>query len=148
MNIKVQVIRTLDDGTQTTGNLFVSGDQTYTCSTLERPYLNNQRGISCIPAGRYICVKKDATEAIPYQHISITNVPNRSGVAIHTGNLYSQSKGCILVGKNYADINKDGHTDVLNSRNTFTQLMNVLPDEFSLQITEAITKSFPKTILS
>lgn len=142
--IQVQLIRTIDNGVQTTGKLYVSGEQTFTCDTLERPYLNNQRGISCIPAGRYICIRKAATEAIPYTHITITNVPNRSGVAIHTGNLYTQSKGCILVGKGYADINKDGHTDVLQSRDTFTKLMNVLPEEFTLHISEAITRTKPK----
>ena len=141
MDIKVQVIRSTDNGIQTVGKLYVSGDQHYTCDTLERPFKNNEKGVSCIPAGRYICVKRDATEAIPYQHVSITNVPGRSGVAIHSGNLYSHSKGCILVGKNYADINRDGQQDVLNSRKVFMELMNVLPDEFTLHITEAITVS-------
>lgn len=148
MDIKVQLIRTTDNSIQTVGKIYVSGDQHYTADTLERPYKNNEKGISCIPAGRYICVKVGPSEAIPYDHISITNVPNRSGVCIHSGNLYTHSKGCIIVGKGYADINKDGQQDVLQSKKTLIELMNVLPDEFTLNITEAITVTRKPTILT
>ena len=139
--IQVQLIRTIDNGVETTGKLYITGDQHFACDTLERTYANNQRGISCIPAGKYICVKKDATEAIPYQHVSITNIPNRSGVAIHSGNHFFHSKGCILVGLMGKDINKDGQVDILQSRDTFIKLMNVLTDEFTLSITEAQIKT-------
>lgn len=139
MDIKVQLIRTTDNGVQTVGKLYVSGDQHYTCDTLERPFKNNEKGVSCIPSGRYICGKLAPTEAIPYPHIAVYNVPGRDGIRIHSGNLFSHSRGCILVGKGYADINKDGQKDVLSSKQTLIELMNVLPDEFTLHITEAIT---------
>ena len=139
MDIKVQLIRTTDNGVQTIGKLYVSGDQHATFDTLERPFKNNERGVSCIPSGRYICSKLNPTEAIPYPHIAVHNVSGREGIRIHSGNLYSHSRGCILIGKGYADINKDGQSDVLQSKQSLIELMNVLPDEFTLHITEAIT---------
>lgn len=146
MNIKVQLMRTLDTGIETTGKLYVNGDLIFTCDTLERTYADNQRGISCIPAGRYICTKVPATEAIPYAHISVTNVPNRSGIKIHKGNLYTHSKGCILLGRGWGDINKDGQMDILNSKNTFDQFLREMPQDFTLHISEAITRTKPKPI--
>lgn len=145
--LKVDLIRTTDNGVQTVGKFYISGDQHFTCDTLERTYADNKRGISCIPAGKYHCAKKLATKNIPYEHITILNVPNRDGIAIHKGNLFTSSRGCILVGKGWGDINNDNNVDILNSSNTFASLMSFLPDEFILSITEAIkTKPHEKIV--
>ena len=140
--IEVEIIRGKDNGIQTVGALYLWGDVSYACDTIERTYANNQRQISCIPAGKYICKKVVATEAIPYPHIWITNVSNRDGIKIHSGNLYSHSKGCVIVGKGFSDINKDGQQDILYSRDTLKELMSILPDEFNLTITEGERKLY------
>lgn len=106
----------------------------FSCLTLERPWLNNTKGISCIPTGTYICVKVPATEHIKYPHISVTNVSNRSGVCVHIFNEFFQSEGCIGVGSSWGDINKDNIPDLLHSGDTFKSLMSVMPDEFLLTI--------------
>jgi hypothetical protein len=71
---------------------------------------------------------------IPYLHLAIQNVPNRSGICVHVANKYSELLGCVAVGKGYGDLNKDGEMDVLQSRITFERLMAVAPDHFTLTI--------------
>lgn len=104
------------------------------CETLELPDKNNQKQISCIPKGEYNCVKVGATANIPYEHISVQNVPNRDGVCIHSANFYTQLRGCLAVGKNRIDINNDGVKDITDSMNTFKQLMMLTPNTFKLII--------------
>lgn len=144
MSLQIQLIRTKDNGVETVGKLYVSGDAIFTSDTLERTYDGNKRGISCIPGGKYLCKKKDGTEAIPYRHISIMGVSGREGICMHTGNLYTHSRGCILLGRGFSDINKDGQMDILNSKNTFAAFMATVPDEFMLNITEVTIKTKPQ----
>lgn len=138
--MNVELIRTIDNGVQTTGKWYVTDGAHFACDTLERTYADNKRGVSCIPPGKYHCAKVGASQAIPYEHISITAVPGRSGICIHKGNHYFHSRGCVLVGKGYSDINKDGEIDILNSKNTFDALMKIVPQNFILTITEAQKK--------
>ncbi len=144
MSLQVQLIRTLDNGIETIGKMYVSGDATFASDSLERTYDGNKKGVSCIPGGKYICKKVGATIAIPYPHIAITGVSGRDGICMHTGNLYTHSKGCILLGKGFGDINKDGQKDILNSKNTFSNFMSMIPDEFTLTITEVTIKTKPQ----
>jgi hypothetical protein len=131
MQDKLIVKRNEGTGLQTLGEM-TFGD--FKCKTLELPWLNNQQKISCIPYGQYTCEKKYPTAAIPYQHVTILNVPNRSGIAIHKANYYTQLRGCIAVGEDQIDINNDGQKDVTNSASTFDKLMEVLPKRFTLII--------------
>lgn len=134
--MEIEIHRRLDNGVETLGSLnVISNDATiFKCDTLELPYKDNQSKISCIPKGVYFCQKVGATKNIPYEHISVMEVPNRSGICIHTGNLYTQILGCVLVGCGYGDINKDGQKDILNSKLTYTKLMKILPLQFKLII--------------
>lgn len=121
---------------ETPGQMIV-GD--FLCCTLELPDLNNLPQKSCIPANTYEWVKVGATHNIPYTHISVLNVHQRSGICIHVGNYASLKKsdvlGCILVGSSFADINKDGIQDIVGSKDAFTKLMEILPDSGNLIIT-------------
>lgn len=147
MSLKVEIIRTEDNGTETTGKLYITGSEHYTCDTLERTYDGNKRGISSIPAGVYNCRKLGPTKNIPYDHIAIEPVSGRVGIRIHAGNLYTHSRGCVLVGLGWGDINKDGQKDVLNSKNTLKALLSYLPDTFTLKINEAIKSRRNKEVL-
>ena len=131
MELKLLVQRNEGTGLQTLGNM-TYGD--FKCKTLELPWLNNKPQISCIPYGEFSCEKKQPTAAIPYLHITILNVPNRSGIAIHKANFYTQLRGCIAVGDNQVDMNKDGQKDVTNSGATFKKLMEILPNKFKIII--------------
>ena len=129
--------RQMGDEKQTLGGFdFVNeaGDSFFACDTLELSDKGNQPQISCIPKGVYTVLKVGPTHAIPYNHLAIQNVPNRSGVCLHIGNYNSDIKGCVLLGKGYGDLNKDGEMDILNSKTTFTKFMTLAPDSFKLTI--------------
>lgn len=64
--------------------------------TLERKWKNNERNVSCIPAGQYR-IKRDKTGR--HQWFSVQDVPNRTFIELHEGSLPSHSDGCILLSK-------------------------------------------------
>jgi hypothetical protein len=80
------------------GELFLNGE--WLCDTLENPYLDNQRNISCIPEGQYKVRLRTAKESATrdYLHLLIQDVPNRDFVLVHIGNKSSDTRGCVLVG--------------------------------------------------
>ena len=94
----------------TIGNLFINGESF--CDTLENPYINNERNISCIPEGKYKVRLRLARESATrdYLHLLVQDVPNRDWILVHIGNYPSQTQGCILVG------NGREHNAVNNSR--------------------------------
>jgi hypothetical protein len=79
----------------------LSIEDNYFSDSLERPWLNNQENISCIPAGRYE-VQMLFSEHFQRNLPHLLNVPNRTNVMIHPGNTVNDTEGCILVGKNSA----------------------------------------------
>lgn len=100
--------------------------------TLELPDLANQRQKSNIPKGVYDVVKRKSAKY--GEHFHITNVPNREMILIHNGNYYNQILGCVLVGSDIADVNKDGIMDVTSSVDTMKKLLKILPSKFKLEI--------------
>jgi len=100
--------------------------------TLELPDKGNQQNVSRIPQGIYQCKKRWSWKH--KKHIQILDVPNRTWILIHTGNFYTDIRGCILIGDKLSDINNDGYQDVLNSKNTLKKILNLLPDRFELEI--------------
>ncbi len=99
--------------------------------TIERPWLNNQHGISCIPNGVYDVEKYiSPTKGDVWL---LQNVPNRSEIEIHPANFASQLEGCIAPGNAMGEIG--GVPAVLGSQVTFHMLKSVLPDKFQLTIT-------------
>jgi hypothetical protein len=101
-------------------------------SCLELPDLQNQSEISRIPYGFYN-VEKRWSEHLKH-HFHIKDVRGRSLILIHSGNYHSQILGCVLVGKSFKDINKDGQLDVSASRNALDELLAMMPDKFKLEI--------------
>ena len=70
------------------------------CDTLENPWLDNQRNISCIPEGEYKVRLRLARESATrdYLHLLVEDVENRSYILFHRGNTAKDTSGCILVG--------------------------------------------------
>lgn len=140
MEKKVLLVHTFETHKETIGQMVVIEDAKaiFTCDTLELPWIDNIRRKSRIYEGTFECAKVEATPKIPYEHIWVKNVLDRSGICIHIGNYATGKKvdilGCILVGSSHADINGDGQLDITNSRNTFNKLMAILPDSFNLII--------------
>lgn len=64
------------------------------CSSIELPWLENKRSVSCIPEGRYE-LRKRYTERRQH-HLMVANVPGRSGILIHpANNAQKELLGCI-----------------------------------------------------
>lgn len=104
----------------------------FRCFTLELPYKDNQKNISAIPAGLYPC--KKAVSPKFGDCIAVENVTGRTYIRVHKGNYTRQIEGCILPGASIADIDGDGIPDVTSSAATLSKLLEVLPDEFELEI--------------
>ena len=96
--INLLLIRDTFTEESTIGELFLDGERI--CDTLERPYFNNQRNISCIPEGEYPVRLRLARESASrdYLHLLVQDVPNRDWILFHRGNYPKDTSGCILVG--------------------------------------------------
>lgn len=106
--MKILTLKRLDENVSGTfGYLF--GDN-FMCTTLERTWENNQREISRIPEGEYTCSRIISPKF--GETFEVTQVPNRTNILFHRGNLFENSRGCILVGTGYGKINNQwGITD-------------------------------------
>lgn len=119
----------------TLGTLSVIDDNNlsiFSCKTLERPWEENKRSISCIPSGRYVCVKRYSKTF--GHHFWIQDVKNRDMILLHVGNSVADSKGCILVGNYITTGKKPLEYFVRNSMNTLFLLDTFLPQKFYFTI--------------
>jgi hypothetical protein len=130
----IDLTRLSDCGKQTLGDMVVvrNNQPVYRCKTIELPWKENKRRVSCIPKGRYEVVKRVSPKH--GNHFHITNVPGRDWVLIHSGNFSRQLLGCIAPGKAHIDIDGDGLRDVSSSRVTMNELNALLPERFILEI--------------
>jgi len=96
--VNLLIIRDTFTDKSTIGKLFLNGEMF--CDTLELPYINNERRISCIPAGEYKVRLRTARESSTrdYLHLLVQDVPARSYILVHIGNFPKDTRGCILVG--------------------------------------------------
>ena len=126
--------------TETLGSLYFN--EKMLCKTMELPWKDNQKSISCIPLGFYHVTKEPPIPANDpsgrkqrdYWHFRLHNVPGRSGVLIHKISYVSGLLGCIGVGKAFKDLNNDGVPDLIRSGEALQELVNTLPDKFTLTI--------------
>mgnify|MGYP003674935792 FL=1 len=97
-NISLLIIRDTFTDKSTIGNLYINGERF--CDTLENPWLDNQRNISCIPEGSYKVRLRLPRESATrdYLHLLVQEVPNRDWILFHRGNSAKDTSGCILVG--------------------------------------------------
>ncbi|MBI5373729.1 MAG: hypothetical protein HZA79_17015 [Sphingobacteriales bacterium] len=74
------------------GTLTFNGERI--CDSIEPPWRNNQRQISCIPEGRYLLTLRSSLRF--GWHLLVNNVPGRSLILIHAFNYaLKESRGCI-----------------------------------------------------
>jgi len=96
--INLLLIRDTFSDKSTLGELFLNGERM--CDTLENPWVNNKKNVSCIPRGEYKVRLRLPRESATrdYLHLLVEDVENRSYILFHIGNTPKDTKGCVLVG--------------------------------------------------
>ena len=97
--VNLLLLRDTFSDKSTIGELFIDGERF--CDTLELPYRDNQRSISCIPTGSYKVRLRYPRESATrnYLHLLVQDVKDRSFILFHRGNSAKDTRGCILVGQ-------------------------------------------------
>jgi len=128
--------RLQQDEVQTLGRFYLYDelDEVFSCVVLELPDRQNQNSISRICSGVYTCKKRYSDKY--KDHFHVTDVEGRELILIHYGNYYTNTRGCILFGDDFAKINSDEFIDITNSKATIKDLMEIAPDEWELTINE------------
>jgi len=111
--IKIKRIEQNDDGIF---GVIIDGNIPFAL-TVERKWINNQPNISCIPAGEYICKRINSPEF--GDTFEVMNVPNRSHILLHKGNIMDDSHGCIIIGEQFESMKNK--TAVLASWKGFSE---------------------------
>jgi hypothetical protein len=121
--------------TETLGSIYdIDGE--LICKTMELPWRNNNRNVSCIPEGTYKVILQPPKESRPYPYFRVLDVPNRSGILLHRITYVEDLRGCIGVGSRFHDFNGDGVPDMAQSSVKLTWMTENLPEEFLLTISE------------
>ena len=85
------------------------------CHTMEPPWRNNRANVSCIPGGIYTVEYLQRSASGKYRDCYwVNDVPIRTAILAHKGNLVTDTMGCILPGQKWGTLG--GRVAVLNSR--------------------------------
>ena len=93
---------------------------------------------TAILKGEYDVIPKESWQSYQWY---LENVPGRSGIAIHSGNTYEDTEGCLLTGSNYIK-NNDGTYRVTDSKKCLEKLFNLFTTYGSNNIKISITENF------
>lgn len=118
--VNLRLVRVGEADGATFGVLLRNGKPEFV--TLEEPWRDNQRSISCIPTGAYI-VKPVKSPRFGNTY-EVTKVPDRSHILFHAGNTLNDTQGCILLGMQYGKI--DGKSAIVRSKDAFGLFLNNL----------------------
>jgi len=130
----VVVIRTYDDGKEKLGYGFVFDglNKLYEGKTLELPWRDNRRRISCVPADSYL-LELEYSPRFKEDLWELKDVEDRSECKFHAANWVEQLNGCISNATSFKDLNKDGRMDVAKSRLAMNKFHDALsPDRRAL----------------
>lgn len=122
----------------TFGRLTIGGWSGY---TVERPWLDNQPRVSCIPQGCYRLRQRPSgvvTRSTGGQYThgwEVCDVPGRTYILVHPANTIDDVEGCIGPGSDLGVV--AGKWAVLNSRQAFDALMTQLSarTDWTIEIT-------------
>ena len=96
------------------------------CVTLERPWSDNAKTVSCIPSGTYTCVKHNGEKFKDVWRLE--SVPGRDAILIHAANYAHELQGCIAVGRAFFQ------GGITSSKDTLNELRQTLPDTFTIEV--------------
>ena len=91
-HVHVKLNRILMTERGTIGAFSISGR--FVCFCIERPWLDNERNVSCIPEGMYALDWRNSPKFGKRLHV--LDVPDRSHILIHVGNAQDESLGCLM----------------------------------------------------
>lgn len=128
----VRLLR-VEESSQGTFGVLIICSQVF-CVTLERPDELNEQNISSIPAQQYQCMRIRSPQF--GETFEIVDVPGRSHVLFHAGNVVKHTEGCVILAQYFGKLGTD--RAVLNSGKTFKEFMKIMEDIniFSLTIKE------------
>ncbi len=111
-------------------------EETPFCLTLEREWKENRRGESCIPTAIYSCSRLISPKF--GNTFEICNVPNRSHILFHKGNIEDDSHGCVILGEEYGKYKNK--IAILSSGRAFSEFWNRLKGlwNFELEVKNGI----------
>ena len=128
----VELIRLEENSKDGTFGVLKINKQVF-CVTLELPDRLNRKNRSSIPAQQYICIRRMSKYGSTFE---VADVPGRSAILFHPGNVVEETKGCILLAQHFGKLREK--RAILNSGNTFRQFMGRMAndDRFHLTIRE------------
>lgn len=129
--VMLYILQRTSQSSEGTFGVLHAPDGSLLCHTAELNWDNNNPDTSCIPAAMYNVVPHNSADHPNTWELQ--NVPNRTGILIHNGNLPLQSsKGCICVGMTQGWLGTQ--MAVLSSMQALNMLRKTLPQNFSLSI--------------
>ena len=108
----------------------LAGDNAW--ATIERPWINNEANISCIPEGIYQC-EKYSSNRFPRTY-QIESVINRTYILFHIANKATEVQGCVGLGKSISTNNYE----IVDSRAAMNEFIDYMSerDGFKLNVTQ------------
>jgi len=131
MSLPTITLQRLEQNADGTYGQITAADNKRLCVTLERPWLNNQHGVSCIPAGEYEAVRVHSPH-FGYDVYQLRNVPGRDAIELHRGNTIADSEGCILLGSAFGTLN--GVHGITGSADAFERFMDAMRSDPVLKL--------------
>jgi len=115
---KMDIVRLEKGLSGTFGVLRMDGE--VFCVTLEPPDRGNLPEVSCIPAGEYDCRRVESPSF--GTTFEIGGVPGRDHILFHQGNVVSDTRGCVLLGRSFGMLGSE--RAVVRSRPTFREFLD------------------------
>jgi len=113
---------------QALGKCYIQDDNgqiEYVGVAIERGWNDNRNMISCVPPGRYK-LRLERSARFRKDLWELYGVPNRAECKFHAANYARQLNGCIALGRDHKDIDKDGYLDVTSSRLTMKKFHSMM----------------------
>ena len=127
--VKTLIIRRVSTGRDGTFGVILHKDIPFAL-TLERQWLDNRTSISCIPAGNYKCKRTNSPKF--GGTFEVTNVPGRTHILFHKGNIDDDSHGCILIGEQFEHLGDS--PAILASKKGFGEFMKILMAQIDFRL--------------
>ncbi len=107
---------------------FIVFESDLTLATLELPWLDNARNVSCFGEGEYLVKYMPRSASGKYTRVwHVQNVKGRTGILFHKGNFLRDTNGCVLVGlKHFVN---NGTYAISSSANAFKRMRDELQQQ-------------------